>query len=213
MSWVLDHLGLIVFLAVGYTVWRKMKDFLRRVTEETERRARHRPVAANRDPEDDNRVRDIQEEIRRKIAERRGGDQRTVGVPAMTGDSPPPLSRSGIPPLDPFGGQMRKVITELERRLQPAPPPPLVVERSRVDSIQLERQEQLAEQMRVLEESRVLAARRSAQRAATANTAASSERGRLESSRKSLLLELRDPRSLRRAFVLREVLSAPVGLR
>ena len=75
------------------------------------------------------------------------------------------------------------------------------------------RQEQLAEQMRALQESRELAERRAAQLAAAASSAAATERGRLETSRKGLLSELRDPRSLRRAFVLREVLSAPVGLR
>lgn len=210
MRWVFDHLGLIIFLSVVYFFWRKVKSFLRQVGEETERRARMRP-AANHDPEEADRVRRIQEEIRRKIAERRGGDQRTLAAPAPAVDAPPVLRREGIPPVDPFGGgTVRKIFGELERRLQP---PPVPVDRPRVDAAQLERQEQLAEQMRVLEESRLLAARRATQLAATVKSEAESERGSLTLSRKTLLGELRDPRSLRRAFVLREVLSAPVGLR
>lgn len=212
MRWVFDHLGLIVVLSVGYFLWSKAKNFLRQIGEETERRARMRPVV-NHDPEEADRVRRIQEEIRRKIAERRGGDQRTLGVPSLPAGAPPVQRRGGIPPLDPFGGgPVRKVIDELERRLQP-PPVPRPVDRPRVDAAQLERQSQLAEQMRVLEESRMLAARRATQLAATVKNEAESERGSLTLSRKNLLGDLRDPRSLRRAFVLREVLSAPVGLR
>jgi hypothetical protein len=210
MSWVFDHLGLIIFLGVGYSIWRKAKSFLRQVGEETGRRAPSGPVA-RQDPDEVERVRRIQEEIRRKIAERRGGDQRTLATPLPTAEPPPLSRRAGIPPVDPFGGTVRRMIDQLERRLQPPPvPPPL--ERPRIDAAQLERQEQIAEQMRVLGESRLLVARRATQLAASVKTEAESERGSLTLSRKNLLAELRDPQSLRRAFVLREVLGAPVGL-
>ena len=77
----------------------------------------------------------------------------------------------------------------------------------------LVRQEQLAEQMRVLEESRLLARRRAAEVAATKQAESDSEAGVLSTARGTLLADLREPQSLRRAFVLREVLGAPVALR
>ena len=48
---------------------------------------------------------------------------------------------------------------------------------------------------------------------AAIKTESESERGLLTGSRGDLLADLRDPASLRRAFVLREVLGTPVGLR
>jgi hypothetical protein len=212
MSWVIDHLGLIIFLAIAYSVVRKVKNFLRQAGEQTERHARMRPIA-NVDPEEAQRVRQIQEEIRRKIAERRGGDQRAMGTPRTATALPPPLVRpAGIPPTDPFGGgAVGRAFAELERRMQPAVqaeiPPPMPSQ-----SAQLERQMQLAEQLRVLEETRALTARRATQTSAALKTEAESGRGMRAVSRGNLLADLRDARSLRRAFVLREVLGPPVGL-
>ena len=77
----------------------------------------------------------------------------------------------------------------------------------------LERQQQLADQMRALEAARVLEQRRAVQVTAALKTESESERGMLVGSRGGLLADLRDPPSLRRAFVLREVLGPPVGLR
>ena len=77
----------------------------------------------------------------------------------------------------------------------------------------LERQQQLADQMRALEAARVLEQRRAVQVTAALKTESESERGMLVGSRGGLLADLRDPSSLRRAFVLREVLGPPVGLR
>lgn len=211
MRWVFDHVGLIVFLVIAYSLWRKVRAFLRQVTDETARRAPMRP-AANLDPEEAQRVRQIQEEIRRKIAERRGGEQRAAGGQRPVVEAPPILRRATVPPLDPFGGPMRKIAAEVERRIQPNAPisPP---DANRRDAAHLERQEQLAAQLRTLEEARAVTARRAAQTAASVKTHAESEAGMRAHSRGSLLGELRDPRSLRRAFVLREVLGVPVGLR
>lgn len=212
MSWIFDNIGLIVFAVIAFSVVRKIRAFLQRAEMETERRAASRQTASY-DPEAARRVQEIQEEIRRKIAERRGGHQPTVSVPGaeLREESPPYIPPARTAPLDPFGGPMKKVLDQFERRLQPNPP---VVKHSReAHAAQLVRQEELAEELRMLEESRVAAQRRAAQAAAASRTEAASERGMLTASRGSLLADLHDPQSLRRAFVLREVLGAPVGLR
>jgi hypothetical protein len=209
MSWVLDHIGLIVFFAIAYSLWRKARKFLKQVTEETERRGRTRSTA--NDPEEAQRVRRIQEEIRRKIAERRGSDQRGQNVPRSTSATPPVLRPAEASTSDSVGGTVRRVMAELERRIE-ATVPAQIPEPIRRDA-QLERQEQLAAELRSSEEARVLAARRTTQTAAAAKMRAESEGGMLVVSRGNLLADLRDPRSLRRAFVLREVLGSPVGLR
>ena len=67
--------------------------------------------------------------------------------------------------------------------------------------------------MRALEQARATEQRRAAQVTAAIRTESQSERGLLTGSRGDLLADLRDPTSLRRAFVLREVLGTPVGLR
>lgn len=213
MSWIFDNIGLIIFLVVAFSFVRKVKAALRRAEEETQRRAAPRR-AANYDPDEAERVRKIQEEIRRKIAERRG-DGPPVMVPQSAPEPPPLLRPTEPPPMDPFGGPMKKVLAEMERRIQAetTPPPPVLAERAQAQSAALVRQEQLAEDFRVLQESRELAARRAAHAAVERKAMAESEGGLLTASRGSLLAELHDPRSLRRAFVLREVLGAPVGLR
>lgn len=104
-------------------------------------------------------------------------------------------------------------MAEFERRVQPkifsTPPPAPVVS----EAAALARQEELAEQMRVLEESRMLARRRAAEIAAMQQAEKESESGALKTARGVLLADLRDPKSVRRAFVLREVLGSPVSLR
>lgn len=58
-----------------------------------------------------------------------------------------------------------------------------------------------------------MAERHAAALATEKKTAAESETGVLTAARGSLLADLREPGSLRRAWVLREVLGAPVALR
>jgi acyl transferase domain-containing protein len=95
----------------------------------------------------------------------------------------------------------------------PEEEPPVEPAFSSSQSAIMERQQQLADQMHALEASRLAEQRRAAQTLAAVKTAAESEGGLLAGSRGDLLADLRDSRSLRRAFVLREVLGAPVGLR
>lgn len=212
MSWIADNFGLIVFAIVVYSMWRKAKAFLDRAREEAAARGERSRPEVNTVPEDARRVREIQEEIRRKIAERRSGGEREVGrTPAQRTFETPALPR--VPPADPFGGgTMRRAFAELERRLEPAPPR-LSEQQQRNTLAQLERQEQLAEQARVLEESRRLAERRASERAAAARAEAATAGVKVGLSREALLADLRNPESFKRAFVLREVLGSPVAFR
>lgn len=155
------------------------------------------------DPEQAERVRRIQEEIRRKIAERRGQA------------APPPIP-TPAPTLEPFN-PMRPVFREEASPRPVATPPPMPARLEDAsdhdDSAALERQRRLAEQLAKLE-----TARREARRAAQAlsETGAASAKVRTEPAvigARGLVAELRDPQALRRAMVLREVLDAPVALR
>jgi hypothetical protein len=77
----------------------------------------------------------------------------------------------------------------------------------------LVRQQHLADQMRALETARTTVQRRAVQVSADVKTASLTRTALLTEDRAVLLEDLRDPASLRRAFVLREVLGTPVGLR
>ena len=215
MGWIFDHFGLVVFLVIVISIVRNIRAALKRAEEQTNRRTSARPIA-NVDPEEADRVRRIQEEIRRKIAERRGGDRTPSVLSAPAAAEHPPLLRpTNVPTLDPFGGPTKRAQAELERRVRlPEQTPPIIAaERMQGQAAQLEQQKQLAEQLRVLEESRALAKRRADQTVAAQTAHAESEAGMLTASRGGLLADLRDPQGLRRSFVLREILSAPVGLR
>ena len=137
------------------------------------------------DPEVAERTRRIQEQIRRKIAERRGATVAAEVFPVGPGMEPPIV-------------------------VEEAPAEPVFTPTA---AAVLERQQQLANQMRALEAARMTEQRRATQVTADLKTESESERGMLSASRGDLLADLRDPTSLRRAFVLREVLGPPVGLR
>lgn len=173
------------------------------------------------DPAQDERVRQIQEEIRRKIAERRGQG------------APPPMPAPELEPFNPlrpvFGEQP---FEEAPPRLPPQPPAMPTVREVVVhdDQAALERQRRMAEQLEELETRRE-EARRAAQAARSAPTVASHEdvwgkgsgvgapaavsggRNGPALGGRALAAELRDPQALRRAMVLREVLDPPVALR
>lgn len=153
------------------------------------------------------------EEIRRRIAERRAGHTSPPPEPART--EPPPVIERDPTAIPDLPEPLKRMLTQLEKRREPrptiAPPsPPLPPERSRAE---LERQYQLAEEMKALEEERLLAKRRAAQLAAAQAEAATTKGALRTAARGRLLEDLKDPQSLRRAVVLREVLGTPVGLR
>lgn len=222
MDWIFDHLQLIIVIAGSIAYWINQRarekagqeaDYDEDGVPETTRRreAAGETVPRGGDPEEEERLRRIREEIQRKIAERRGQP------------SAPPAMPSAPSPARDFGERDEEPVF----RPAPASPPPLLrrdeppapVVLTPADafaqeaSAALDRQRRLAEQMEELAERRRAAAR-AAERAGReavpvgASAAASSRRPAV-----SLAAELRDPRALRRAFVMREVLDAPVALR
>lgn len=219
MDWIFEHLNVIIVVAGAIAYWINQRAREKAgqeadydedgVPENRPGRTREMPAhpARGADFDQEERNRRIREEIQRKIAERRG-----QGAPSAPPPMPPPR-------LDPFRPVFREEVAPPPPPLRPEPapmPPPMPAPAAAYeDASALERQRRLAEQLQELEEQR-REARRQAERArgqlAAPALAAASIGGAPVGSR-SVAAELRDPRALRRAFVLREVLAAPVGLR
>lgn len=203
LDWILERLPAVVFVVL----------FLAKVVQGVLKARKDRREEAPARPDalaEERRTREVQEDIRRKIAARRAG--RTVEAPPAP-EAPPPLVMREDPTVLPVPEPLKRMLRELEQRVQPAPepvaPPPLA-DRSRSE---LERQQRLADEMKALEEQRALVARRAANIAALKAEEARSQGALRAAARGRVLDDLRDPESLRRAFVLREVLGTPVGLR
>jgi hypothetical protein len=173
--------------------------------------AEQRPAAPPDDLEQAARTWRIQEEIRRKIAERRGG---LIPPPAdlsspVAGEAPPtpPAYSRPImtrPLVDPFGGPRMGAPRAFETR--PAEPPPLPVQ----PSAELERQEEYAAKMADLQEEQAADQETADARAAETNW---TESTRTASGPSAWRNDLRSPTDLRRAIVLRELLGPPLALR
>lgn len=184
MSVLLQLLPALIFLFVVVSVIRNVAKVVGKLNEQGPPRR-----VADFDPEQAARTRRIQEEIRRKIAERRG-----LVIPAEV--APAPEAPAAFAPPVMVGDH------------------PLVeVAPDATTAAIMERQERLAEQMRELEAARSLAQRKAADAAAAARSEQESERGVVAGLNRGVLADLQDPANLRRAFVLREVLGPPVGLR
>jgi hypothetical protein len=153
------------------------------------------------DMDEADRTRRIQEEIRRKIAERRGAQEH---VPPLV--APRPIAQP-IPEV-------------IQRRFETAEaPPPLPRKLSAGaqadrDEEVLKRQRELEAQMRVLEVRRAEHKRQALEAAAPFSAAAAYQvSATAKASGSELLADLRSPGGARRAWILREVLGTPVGLK
>lgn len=144
------------------------------------------------DLEQERREREVRDKIRRRISERQGGAQ------APSESSPPVVT-------EPLLAEPRPALPRVAT-------PALAVKPISV-AAEMERQQRLADELRRIEESKVLAARRAAHQAAEQSAAAQTTAALRRDARDELLAELRQPSSLRRAFLLREVLGTPAGLR
>ncbi|HVS54370.1 MAG TPA: hypothetical protein VHD62_18585 [Opitutaceae bacterium] len=164
--------------------------------------ARKKHQASGDETEEQRRVREIQERIRRIAAERSG---RTVAPPLVRRVEPVPPREVALPPAEVFEAPLHGGL-EIEREEAPALEPP-------TRNAELERQVRLAAELRAVTERRLMGERRSAEVSAAQLQQAASEDGLRSVARARLLEDLRDPQSVRRAIVLREVLGAPVGLR
>jgi hypothetical protein len=181
MGGLLQFLPFLVFAFVVISIIRNAVKVARKMAEPT---ATSRSPA-NFDPTEAERTRRIQEEIRRKIAERRGT----------------------VAPAEP----VRRIEPVAERTAEPenspAEPPPI----SSTEAV-LERQQQLADQMRALEAARLMEQRKAAAVAVTARN--ETERAAaVVAMRGALRADLRNPPTARRAMLLREILGRPVALR
>ncbi len=207
LDWVLEKLPVLIFVVVF--IAQVARGFMRTKQGQTDAEPQARP----NELEEHRRTQEVQEEIRRRIAERRSG---RAAPPSPASEPAPPVvtepDPTAIPPLP---EPLRRMLEQLEKRAEPVPPPPLAEQPQMVAqrNAELERQERLAAEMKSLEEARAAAARRAAQLAAAKADEARSQGALLTASRTRLDDDLRNPESLRRAFVLREVLGTPVGLR
>ncbi len=195
MEWISEHLiqVLIVVAAIVGSLLNK-----RAKGQEDEDRPESPYKQSEMDIEEMERTRRLQEEIRRKIAERRAGGG------AARQSAPQPTFRQEPPPL-------REVIHErVERRIE-IPTTPSRSSAAR-DAAVLERQRELAERIEELERQRQAAQKRV--RHVFPGAASAKKTGATTKVRGSgLLSELQDPANARRAFVVREVLDRPVSLR
>jgi hypothetical protein len=195
MRWILDHVPLPFILFAVVAVIQMIVKALK-----PKRSADESSSEGAQENDEERRVREIQERLRRISAERRG-QRAPVHQP-----EPPPLHmpEEVQPPPVPAAEPLRRNYEEIERRLRPA---------AHVNVAEVERQQRLQEEMEALEEKKFLAARHELHRAEAELANAQSEAGLRMTARARLLEDLRDPQSVRRAIVLREVLGAPVGLR
>lgn len=211
MKWILENFQVVVAIVAAlayYLTKAKRSD-----GEPPERRAAVPPSDTEREQAE--RTRRVQEEIRRKIAERRAAAGDVIMAEPRPELAPPPLEpASGIPPVDSFGGPAGRLRRELEkaadrRRSDEA-------DEARARAGEIERQTRLAEQLRALQAQREAAERRAAEIAAS--TKAAANRRLLARATQAAPLtgwqsRLRNREELRRAVVLREVLGPPVGMR
>jgi len=225
VNWILEHLQLILVVAGSIAMWlnnrQREKQGLPADYEEdgVPENNRDKTLAEVRelapvsrdgtDPEQEERVRRIQEEIRRKIAERRGQGAPPTPAPRKIGER---VGEPFRPVFQETSPNMPKPVAHADTVLAPA----------RVDAhaheAVLQRQRVLAEQLRQLDERRHQALQATSASARAIGVEALALHG-VESVARgangdgSLPDDFRDSRALRRALVWREVLGAPVALR
>ena len=163
---------------------------VRSIRQARERDATPPPPAG--DLEQERREREVREKIRRRIRERQ------AGLPAEAESSPPVFPEKVEVPSPPIMPRAAASIAETK-------PVSLAAE--------MERQQRLADQLRAIEDAKALAARRAAHQAAEQTAAAQTPAALRRGARDELLSDLREPSSLRRAFLVREVIGTPAGLR
>jgi hypothetical protein len=182
MDWLLDHPQVLFVIAIA--VVAILQKFKQARPQET---AGETPA---RDGQEAERTRRIQEEIRRRIMERRGL------MPA-----PPPAPDSGeeapeFPEPPPMFEEMRPVMIEPPFQTMDAAAAPGY-------SRELERQQQMLARLRELETARPT----------HAGTTPATVEAPVAAAANRLPADLRTPAGLRRAVVLREILGPPVGMR
>jgi hypothetical protein len=205
MNWVLEHLQILIGAAAAIAYFLNR----RRGAAHEEEHEMQRPDGGA-SAEQAERTRRVQEEIRRKIAERRGAEH----VPEHQSPReriPPFVQPTHVPPVDPFGGPMRRVARKLEEaaaRLEERVEDPQEAARK----AEMARQARLAEKMRELESERLMEEKRLADLVSKTRTQPIVVR-KSPADAEDIHARLRNPHELRRAVILREILGPPVALR
>jgi len=207
MRWIFENLNLIIVIA-GAIAWWLNQRARERAGEEADYDNDGTPEVPPRqqfeDPELADRTRKIREEIQRKIEERRrGGEGYTQtgpqGAPTEELLEPPPVVT-------------RRVAAEpppVVRRIEVSAPDSTGLSGSRRMAELLEQQATLAQKLQQAKDMKAVALRRVAFEQSTADTKSADRK----ENRRAVIAELRDPEALKRAFIQREILGPPVGLR
>jgi hypothetical protein len=223
MRWVLDNIQVVIVIAGAIAAWltkrQRDKQGLPPVDEDGHPIPQNRPKQASFEATDDaERTRRIQEEIRRKIAERRSesGPPAIPRPPPVT--IPAPVRREATPPPV-FQDPVQEMMKELQRRFAPVPDAPTPVDTT-AQSAQAEgeremltRQRELEEKSQALEAQQRVTRQRVAEIKATDAAATTSRESTDQAVADRWLTDLRDPQTARHAIVLREIIGPPVGLR
>ena len=223
MRWVLDNIQVVIVVAGAIAYWLKQRQRIKQglppVDEDGNPIPQNHPKQTSFEETDDaERTRRIQEEIRRKIAERRGesGPSAAPRPPLVT--MPAPVRREATPPPV-FQDPVQEMMKELHRRFVPVPGAPAPAEPTS-ESAQadgeretLTRQRDLQEKLEELEAQQRAARQRVAEIKATDAAAATSRESAGQAAADLWLTDLRDPQTARHAIVLREIIGPPVGLR
>jgi len=203
MNWIFEHMQLVILVGGAIAYWlnqrRKAKEEAEAMRElENQQAQLAQPQLAVNDEAE--RVRRIQEEIRRKILERAGG-----GLPRS---QPPPIPERRFE--NEIESEPAEVSARTPARTDAYEQASSADQTVSLDQEILERQQQLAEQLRELDiQRRHVVSKSEAFAEKTAAVMAASD----TAVRGSLLADLRNPVLARRAIVMREVLGTPVGLR
>lgn len=198
MDWLLEHFGklLPIVLMVIYFLLNKGK-----------KKEEEGDGAETGDAGQDDRVRRIQDEIRRRILERQQGEspQPTAPPPVLVEERPLHGSQTGG-----FHEEQPKSVATVR---------PDWAQQEEASRLVLEQQAKLVDR---LAQARRMAVTRDADakvweteaiRPSTMGRAARRQGGVISPLRRSLLKDLAAPDGLRRAILLREVLGEPVGMR
>jgi len=192
MKWLFDNPQIFVVIAIAVaSLLQKLKKV------NVQQQARE-----VMDADSSERTRRVQEEIRRKIAERTSRAQ-----PEARPMPQPPVIAGG----EPSAGQRRNIFQELARQMAEAKRIAEIRARA-ANEQQLQQRAQAEERARDLAEAQRAAAEQ-ARLAAVAALRRDREPRTTAGAAGKLLPELREPAALKRAIVLREILGPPVGLR
>jgi type IV secretory pathway VirB10-like protein len=195
MDWILNHVFVLFVVAAA------VANMLAKMKKAGAQQRPPQPARSSVDPDTAERTRRVQEEIRRKIAERSG---RLPASPPITSPSP-----SAGPPA-------RNIFQELARQMAEAKRTAEMQQRAQAaaEARAQQRMEDEQKSRELAEAGQLAEAQRMLQRQQqTIATVVADSGTPTTSARDRLLADLREPGSLRRAFVLREILGEPVGLR